>query len=166
MYRYEQLKEIRKKIKKINNAIIVGYGAFDNSCGYKDNELLNNYTEDIFETLKDVTKEIQRLECEMIIDTDFSSLKIKLSELNTLLYLLKKALESDDENIDDSMIDDIFNILVRVSDSALLYAGKSRCKTFPDEGINTEKILEAIEKANPQPDKIIYSEHLFRNNEE
>ena len=70
---------------------------------------------------------------EMIEDNAYSLFILRLSEIKSILKMLKEVFENSPKVIDNDLLEDICNVLIRLSDECVSAIQNSRCKIYPNE---------------------------------
>lgn len=135
MYRYQKLLELREKITELNNNFIIIHSALDN---IEERIKLNNISMFIKYLLRQVEECFSLLYediIEIIKDETYNLFLYRFSEIKSLLKLLDEVLEKSSNIIDNDLLDDICNILIRFSDECVLAINNSKCKIYPNENV-------------------------------
>lgn len=133
MYRYQNLLELREKIRDLNNNLIILYGALDNA---EERIKLNNIERFSKQILRQVSECLNFQDdnlIEIINDDAYTTYIFRLCEIESILKLLSESLEKIPDIIDDDILEGACCILVRLSDECLFAINSSTCKIYPTE---------------------------------
>lgn len=138
MYRYKNLLKLRENIRDLNNDLIILYGALDNAEERVKLNNLERFSKQILRHTKECLNFQDDNLIEMISDDAYTTYIFRLSEIESILKLLSESLEKIPDIIDDEILEDVCNILVRLSDECLFAINSSTCKIYPTEHENNE----------------------------